>query len=70
MKGAWELARITSLNKRTGKVEVFCRKYNCFISASLPELINSQHKVYDTVRIFVEVLPYTLRIKMLTKTRG
>jgi len=69
MSGSWQVAHLTSLNKSNGAFEVYCSKYGKKIQGKLPDLINSPFMLYDRVRIFVEVLPYTLRIKMLTKVR-
>lgn len=70
MKSSWEVARITSINNRTGQIEVYCAKFGRFISAKLKDLINSRFTLHDRVRIFVEILPYTVRLKMVTKTRS
>lgn len=70
MNQSWQIAHITSLNKRTGDFEVYCAKYSKSIRGCLVDLINSRFFIHDRVRVLVEVLPYTLRVKMITKTKG
>lgn len=70
MSSSWQVAHITSINKRTGEFEVYCAMHGKAIRGRLAELINSQFALYDRVRVLIEVLPYTLRIKMVTKTKS
>lgn len=70
MSGNWYVAHLTSLNKKTGSFEVYCSKFGKKVQGKLPELIYSNYMLYDKVRVFIDVLPYTLRIKMLIKSKN
>ncbi len=69
MIGVWHIAHITHLDKRTGLIEAYCSKLGKTLRGQLPELVNSGFMLQDKVRLFVETLPYALRIKMVTKVR-
>lgn len=65
--GHWEVARITKIDRRTGRFEVYSQARRIYLQGCLPDLTNSQYLLGDQVRIFVKVLPYAVKIKMISK---
>ncbi len=65
--GKWEVAILKKLNKDTGAFEVYCPAYKNYLQGRLTDLQGSTFAHDEKVRIYLEDVGYTHRIKMLTR---
>lgn len=64
---AWETGRISSIDKKTGKISVYSSKRGVTLYGAIPLSAIGQYEIHELVRMIVEIKPWAIRIKLVAK---